>query len=168
MLVTQKFIGEDTSQIRDRAPKTWRYLEKHADLLDSRTSSIYRKRPRFSVFGVGHYSFAPWKVAISGFYKKLDFKIVGPHKAKAVVLDDTCYFIPCKSRDEAQLLDGLLNSKVAKEFFSALVFWDTKRPITAALLHRLDVLALAQAIGLEAELGKYAKQRGQHVLSLVQ
>lgn len=152
MLVTQRALGENTSRIRDKAPKTWKYLEKYADLLDRRPSSIYRKRPRFSVFGVGDYSFSPWKVAISGFYKKLDFKLVGPHEGKPVVLDDTCYFLPCQTKQEAELLARLLNSDISKEFFLALIFWDAKRPITVALLRRLDVLALAQETGLENDL----------------
>lgn len=59
MLVTQRSIGEDTRWIKDRAPKTWQYLERHADLLDRRASSIYRERPRFSVFGIGEYTFTP-------------------------------------------------------------------------------------------------------------
>jgi len=158
MLVTQQFVGENTSPIRDRAPKTWKYLEEHADLLDRRTSSIYRKRPRFSIFGVGDYSFTSWKVAISGFYKKLDFKFVGPHEGKPVVLDDTCYFLACDSREEAQLLAHILNSDTAKEFFSALVFWDAKRPITVALLRRLDILALAQELGIQPDLEEYLKR----------
>lgn len=155
MLVTQKNVGEKTLLIRTRAPRTWEYLINHADLLDRRASSIYRKRPRFSIFGVGDYTFAPWKVAISGFYKKLSFKVVGPWKGKSFVLDDTCYFIPCRSQGEAELLARLLNSWIAHEFFSALAFWDAKRPITVALLRRLDLLALAEELGLEKELNAH-------------
>ena len=77
MLVTQTCVGEETSTIRERAPRTWAYLEAHGAALDRRGSSIYRGRPRFSIFGVGEYTFAPWKVAISGFYKRLAFKVVG-------------------------------------------------------------------------------------------
>src|SRR5439155_21654209 len=57
MLVTQRAIGQDTGEIQAHAPKTWGYLQRHATLLDRRSSSIYRDRPRFSVFGVGDYSF---------------------------------------------------------------------------------------------------------------
>ena len=128
-------------------------------MLDSRYSSIYRKRPRFSIFGVGDYSFAPWKVAISGFYKKLVFRVVGPRKGKSTVLDDTCYFIPCQSHGEAELLARFLNSQTAKEFFSALTFWDAKRPITVALLRRLDLLALAGELGAEDELRACMSQK---------
>ena len=77
MLVTQKSVGEDTAVIKYTAPETWAYLMKHSELLGKRQSSVYKGRPRFSVFGVGEYSFSPWKVAISGLYKKLHFAVVG-------------------------------------------------------------------------------------------
>ena len=149
MLVTQRSIGEETARISGNAPLTWRYLESHADILDSRSSSIYRNRPRFSVFGVGDYTFAPWKVAISGFYKQLGFLSVGPSGGKPVVLDDTCYFLPCQSEHEAGQLASLLNSEEAKGFFDAFIFWDAKRPITASLLSSLDLDALAAQCGSE-------------------
>lgn len=155
MLVTQRSVGEHTDEIREKAPCTWEYLEKYGDLLDRRSSSIYRSRPRFSVFGVGEYSFAAWKVAISGFYKKLEFKVIGPFQGEPVVLDDTCYFVTCSSKQEAILVARLLNSQIAREFFSARVFWDAKRPITVALLRRLDLLSLAEEMNLAPELQKY-------------
>jgi hypothetical protein len=152
MLVTQHHPGEQTHEIRTLAPATWQYLLKHAQILSSRASSIYRNRPRFSVFGVGDYSFSDWKVAISGFYKKLDFKVIGPHEGKPVVLDDTCYFIACRCREEAILLADLLNSRPAKEFYTSMIFWDEKRPITLSLLRRLDLLAVAKELGLDDSL----------------
>jgi len=142
MLVTQKTVREDTSRIKESAPKTWRYLLSHAGLLDKRGSSIYKNRPRFSVFGVGDYSFSRWKVATSGFYKKLCFKVVGPHSGKPVMLDDTSYFVPCKTKAEAERIASLLNSRVAREFFEAYIFWDAKRPVTMEILRRLDISAL--------------------------
>jgi len=150
MLVAQRAVGEDTSIIRETAPQTWAYLEEHGKLLDRRASSIYRGRPRFSVFGVGDYTFAPWKVAISGFYKGLQFAVVGPCAGKPVVLDDTCYFVPCQSEAEAGYVASLLNSATAREFFSATIFWDAKRPITVETLERLDLAALALELGSRA------------------
>ena len=152
MLVTQRSLGEDTRQIELVAPKTWNYLMQHADYLDRRSSSIYRSRPRFSIFGVGDYSLANWKVAISGLYKKLAFRVIGPYREKPVVLDDTCYFVACQSEEEATFLSRLLNSEIAREFFSSLVFWDEKRPVTQGLLSRLDILALARELDLEVAL----------------
>ncbi|MBK8934691.1 MAG: hypothetical protein IPM76_20715 [Chloroflexi bacterium] len=118
----QQEVGENTRAIQTTAPKTWAYLQDHAELLDSRKSAIYRHRPRFSIFGVGDYSFAPWKVAISGLYKQLEFVAIGPHDDKPVVLDDTCYFLPCYSQKEANLLTELLNSESAQQFYQSLIF----------------------------------------------
>lgn len=143
MLVTQRTIGEDTSPIQYEAPQTWSYLQSNADRLDRRASSIYRNRPRFSIFGVGPYSFAPWKVAISGFYKRLDFRSIGPTDGKPVMLDDTCYFLPCETRHDATVLAKLLNSDAANGFLRSAIFWDTKRPITAQALTNLNLSRLA-------------------------
>ncbi len=83
-----------------------------------------------------------------------------------MVLDDTCYSLACQTKKEAQLLGRLLNSDTAKEFYSALIFWDAKRPITAAILRRLDLVALAQALKLEKQLEKYLKPSVQISLAL--
>ncbi len=147
MLVPQRTVREDTAQIRDIAPKTWEYLEAHGHLLDKRRSSIYKNRARFSVFGIGEYSFAKWKVAISGFYKKLSFKVIGSYEGKPIVLDDTSYFIPCETKREAEHIASMLNTPEAKAFFESYVFWDTKRPITVDLLRRLDLATLEREVG---------------------
>ena len=159
MLVTQRSVGEDTSQIKREAPRIWDYLQSHATSLDRRASSIYRNRPQFSVFGVGPYSFAPWKVAISGFYKRLDFRCIGPVEGKPVVLDDTCYFLACQTEDDARLLAELLNSKAARGFFRSFVFWDAKRPITAQLLASLDLGMLAEEAGVSLPVWSDAQQK---------
>jgi hypothetical protein len=155
MLVTQRAVGDDTAQIAERAPRTWAYLNAHAEFLNKRASSLYRGRPPFSVFGVGEYTFAPWKVAISGFYKQLSFIVVEPVKGKPVVLDDTSYFLSCQTKAQAEYLASLLNSAVAQAFYEALVFWDTKRPITADLLRRLDLRRLAEEVGSRQEFNMY-------------
>ncbi len=154
MLVPQRSIGEETNSIKHIAPKTWAYLISHSNLLDKRRSSVYEGQPRFSVFGVGEYSFSPWKVAISGLYKKLHFAVVGTYNGKPIVLDDTCYFMPCQSEEEAQYLAELLNSAVAEEFFKSFIFWDAKRPITASILKRLSLVALARELGTEDRIKK--------------
>lgn len=151
MIVTQTTPQDDTSSIRLRSPRTWDYLTKHGDHFDRRRSSIYRNRARFAMFGVGRYSFAPFKVAVAGLYKQLVFQIVEPFQDRPVVFDDTVYFLPCWSRQEAELLAELLNSQSAREFYSAFVFWDAKRPITVDILRRLDLRKLARELGKEHE-----------------
>lgn len=164
MLVTQQAVGEDTAHIKRKAPKTWAYLENHAGLLDKRGSVIYKNKPQFSIFGVGSYSFAPWKVAISGFYKTLKFVKVGPLDERPIVFDDTIYFLPCWSEDEASFIEGILASEQAREFFHSMVHWDEKRPITVEILKRLSIRKLAAMVGRENE---YKRFTGPKDLPLV-
>lgn len=148
LLTTQGRPGEDTSVIASRAPNTWAYLRAHGAQLDGRRSSIYRNRPRFSIFGVGPYTFAPWKVAISALHKRLAFTAVGPIEGRPVVFDDTCYHLSCECEGDARLLASLLNSDCSREALGSLVFWDAKRPITTGVLQRLDVRRVAARLGL--------------------
>jgi hypothetical protein len=159
MLVTQKYVGEDTTRIKRAAPRTWRYLEAHDEMLEKRASSIYRNRPKYSIFGVGDYSFSDWKVAISGFYKRLSFKLIEPYQGKVVVLDDTTYFLPCWSESEAYFVSNLLNSEPAKQFFGSMIFWADKRPITIETLKRLDMHALSVELGCETDYLSFSRRR---------
>ena len=42
----------------------WSYLQAHGARFARRKSSIYHGQPPFALFGIGPYSFAPFKVAI--------------------------------------------------------------------------------------------------------
>jgi len=159
LLVPQTKVGDATHLIKHLAPKTWDYLERHGAQLENRRSTIYKHQPRFAVFGVGDYTFAPWKVAISGLYKRLAFCIVPPFESKPSVMDDTCYFLACDSEEEANLLKYMLSSQPAQEFCASLLFTDSKRPITVDLLRRLDIQALAQELGCEESLARIVQRR---------
>ena len=157
MVVTQQVVGQDTEHIKSIAPKTWKYLERHAALLRKRGRSIYKNRPAFSIFGVGPYTFAPWKVAISGFYKKLHFVKIGPVNGKPVIFDDTIYFLPCWSEEEASFVQGLLRSREVEAFFDSMIDWDEKRPITAEILKRLSIQKLAATVGREQDYFRFTE-----------
>ena len=144
LLVPHRSMDESSHELRSRAPRAWQYLTSHELTLEARASSVYKKRPKFSIFGIGPYSFAPWKVAISGLYKSLRFTKIGPIDGQPVLLDDTCYFFPCDSEEECLSLYKLVSSPLALDFWSSLIFWDSKRPITAKLLNLLDLASLAK------------------------
>lgn len=156
VVVTQKAVGEDTSSIERLAPQTWRYLVEHAEHLDRRGSSIYKKKPRFSIFGVGPYAFAPWKIAISGFYKSLRFSAIGNSDGRPTILDDTISFLPCWSEQEADFLLDLLGSAQATAFLESMIWWSDKRPITADLLKRLSLERLAREMGRDRDYDRFA------------
>jgi len=159
VIVPQVSVGEETESIASRFPKTWNYLTRHEHLFAKRKSSIYKGKPRFSYFGIGDYSFAPWKVAISGLYKKLKFTVLSPIRGIAPMVDDTVYFLPCTSKNEAEFLLDVLSTPKAKRFLSSMVFWDEKRPITAQLLRTLNVRELCKTLGRETEYLTFVDQR---------
>jgi hypothetical protein len=155
VLLTQHRVNDDTDELQKSAPQTWQYLLDHKEQLDNRGSSIYTNRARFSVFGIGDYTFSPAKVAISGLYKNIQFQAIGVSDGKPIVVDDTCYFIPCESKKEAHFFADLLNSEISQRFIASLVFTDAKRPITIDVLKRVDLKKLAEYMGKENEAIEY-------------
>ena len=138
VLVTQRAVGAATSPIGKFAPKTWAYLQAHAEHLDARGSTIYAKSPRFSVFGVGDYAFKPWRIAICSLYKMLRFRLVAPLDGRPVMFDDTVYFLSFDTEAEACQTLTALESEQAMRLLSSLIFWDEKRPIKTGILNVLD------------------------------
>ncbi len=148
MVLPQLRFGEDTAHLRHDAPELWAYLELHADVLDRRKSGIYRNQPRFAVFGLGKYTFAPYKIAISGLHKEVRFVLLNRFEGKPIVVDDASYTLSFYDGAEASLCFALLKSKPAASLLASLIFWDAKRPISKKLLQRVDLLAIARKVDL--------------------
>lgn len=142
VIVTQRRLGEPTAPLEESAPRLWAYLRKNAEIFASRKSSVFAKGPEFSMFGVGDYSFSDYKVAVAGMYRSPRFRSVGPIDGKPVMVDDTCYFLACRSAGQAALVSSLLNDPVCLKFIGSLLFKDSKRPITKGILQRIDLDAL--------------------------
>jgi len=138
VLVPQNFIGQETEYLQKDFPKTAAYLNKHRELFERRKFSIYRGKPPFSIFGIGDYSFKPYKIAISGLYKQTLFSLIPPHNGKPVMLDDTCYLLGFDSPEEAVCVHYLLNHDTMQNLLNSLVLWEGKRVITKEILMRLD------------------------------
>jgi hypothetical protein len=153
IIVTQKKIGQDTRQILENLPKTRAYLEQHKEHFLRRKSSIYNGKPMYSIFGVGDYSFKPYKVAISGLYKQTKFTLVKPN-GTVLLLDDTCYFIGFDTLEEAQTVQSTLNKPEIQEFIESFMFTDAKRAITKELLMRINFDSNAQRTKKVIDQGK--------------
>jgi hypothetical protein len=149
LIVPQKFVGEDTIAIKKVAPRTWNYLTHNKGALEKRGSSIYRNKPPFSIFGVGPYTFTDWKIGISGLHKQLTFNLIGPIQNKPVVLDDTSYFLPTASKEEAILFYALLQHPIVTKFLGTIIYWNAKRPISQKILQQLNLSKITQKAGLE-------------------
>jgi hypothetical protein len=144
VIVTQRRIGQETAALEQAAPRLWSYLTRHAPVFARRKSSIYRGQPPFALFGVGPYSFAPFKVVVSGLHKVPRFHAVGPVEDRPVMLNDTCYFLACDSAEQAAHLAALCNDPKTLELLRALTFRDAKRPITKGVLQRINLDAIAE------------------------
>lgn len=137
VIVTQQKAKQDTSYIEQEYPHLWSYLSSHSEDFSKRKSIIYKKSGSFSIFGVGDYSFAPYKVGVSGFYKKPLFSLLTADKP--VMTDDTSYFLSFDNYDDAYTMMLLLNSQPVQEYLTSIAFLDSKRPYTVKLLSRLDL-----------------------------
>ncbi len=144
LIVTQRHPSDDTCELERKAPRAWRYLSSHASLLGARRSRIHANRPPFAIFGVGPYSFAPVKVAVSCLHASMAFALVPPHEGEPVVFDDTVAFAACESMAEARRIHGLVTSEPAREFLAGQMFEGKKRPVTVSLLDGLDLEALSR------------------------
>ena len=149
VIITQTRIKEDTKKISGKAPKTWKYLIQHKEQFDNRKSSIYKNAPDFSIFGIGDYSFAKYKVAVSGFYKVPLFSLLYSSDNKAVMCDDTSYFIAFSNYNDAYLTMLLLNSEKVRKFLQAASFQDAKRPFTKQLLNKIDLKLILKSICID-------------------
>lgn len=149
VVVTQKKIGEDTSHLEADAPKTWRYLNKNSASFNARKSRIYNGAPKFAMFGIGDYSYAPYKVCVSGFAKTPLFSVAFSSDYKPVMLDDTCYFICFETYELAYAAMLYLNSEKVQAFLRGISFSDSKRPYTKKILERIDFSKICSAVSLE-------------------
>lgn len=163
VIVTQKVIKEDTSHIKIDAPKTWEYLSAHRGFFEKRKSSIYNNAPDYAMFGVGEYSYASYKVGVSGFYKKPLFSLLSSDSGCPIMTDDTSYFICLPTYNAAYTAMLILNSPSMQDFLCSIAFLDSKRPFTKKVLDQidfqkaLDVIQISDLLATEKQLG--LKQR---------
>ncbi len=146
LILTQKHTTDDTHSLRITHPKMYSYLIRHSDFLDKRSSRIYRSRPRFCLFGIGDYSFAPYKVVVSGLYKHMQFAL-SLSTDKPVMADDTCYILGFENKKDAEITHKILNHPYTQTFIRSILFDDAKRIISKELLSRIDLIKAAEIIG---------------------
>jgi hypothetical protein len=144
VIITQRSLADDTERLASTAPSLWAYLTEHREAFESRRSSIYRNRPRFSMFGIGDYTFAPWKVAVSGLHSPPRFALLAPTGPQPIVVDDTCYFLAFDDGVTAAITLALMCAEIVSDLVLSLSFRDAKRPITKKLLQRVDLSAVLE------------------------
>lgn len=126
VLVPQRTMHGDAS-LPTSAPRTHAYLKRYREILASRGSyrRFQKSKPYWSLWSLGPYSFAPYKVAwreMPG--GRFAAAMVGSAQApkigrRLVVPDHKVYFVPLERRAEAGFLTALLNAPSISEAVSA-------------------------------------------------
>jgi hypothetical protein len=98
-------------------PKTYHYLKQFEDLL--RTSAIYTRYfrpsdPFYSMFNVGEYTFAPYKVVLREIASELTCAVVGSVNGRPIVPDHKLVLCPFEVQAEAHFVCAALNSSAAR------------------------------------------------------
>lgn len=121
-----KRIGYDVNWMKKCYPLTFNYLDQFRQVLLSR--SAYRRyfvragkatAPFYTMYGVGPYTFAPYKVVWREVATDMIAAVVEPFNDRylgnrTVIPDHTCVFIPFNTREEAYYVCAILNSTLAR------------------------------------------------------
>jgi len=94
-------------------PKTYGYLKRFEKNLRNRSGykQILSKRKEefYGVMDIGTYTFAPWKVVWTRL-ARIEAAVVGLHKGKPIVPQETVTLVNCSSAEEAHYICALVNS----------------------------------------------------------
>ena len=110
---TDKLAGISETEMKRHWPKTYSYLKQFEGELRSRPG--YRKyfkpiAPFYSVYNVGPYTMAEWKVVWREQSTVFQAALAGVSSRRVILPDHKLMMVSCTSRQEANFLLGMLNS----------------------------------------------------------
>ncbi|MGS4262880.1 Eco57I restriction-modification methylase domain-containing protein [Serratia marcescens] len=107
-------------------PKTFKFFKAYKDFLESRSTFKTRMKgaPFFSIYNVGDYTFAPYKVIWAEMTGDFAAAVVASgtvpgYGSRVYVPDHKLYFADFKEPEPAYFLCGLLHSEIVKEMIEA-------------------------------------------------
>jgi len=101
------------AEMRRDFPRAWAYLKRFEPMLRRRPAykRYFRQdAPFYSMFNIGDYTFAPWKVVWREQALPFTAAVVGPSREALVIADHKLMIMPTGSEAEAHYLCGALNS----------------------------------------------------------
>ena len=109
----EKRRGYDEEWLRVTYPKTYAYLKRFEEPLRQRSG--YRRYfrdsdPFYSVFNVGEYTFAPYKVVWPNIASRLSCAVVSSREQKPVVPQHIVTLVALNSEEEAHFVCAVLNT----------------------------------------------------------
>lgn len=107
-------------------PKTFKFFKAYKDFLESRSTFKTRMKgaPFFSIYNVGDYTFAPYKVIWAEMTGDFAAAVVASgavpgYGPRVYVPDHKLYFADFEEPEPAYFLCGLLHSEIVKEMIEA-------------------------------------------------
>jgi hypothetical protein len=111
--------GIDETRLATTSPRTYAYLRRFESVLRQR--SVYKRffdqrEPFYSMFGVGPYTLAPYKVVWRYIAAEMTAAVVEPEPTgdKATIPDHRLMLVPLTDLDEAYYLAAVLNSAIGR------------------------------------------------------
>ena len=117
----KKRIGYDERWVKVNFSKTYGYLKGFEDVIKERNSKIIKqlmeKGPFYSIYGVGEYTFSPYKVVWNQMGSKLSACVISSVNdeflgEKKVLPEHVLAFVPTENENEAHFICAVLNSSV--------------------------------------------------------
>ncbi|MCS7298316.1 MAG: SAM-dependent methyltransferase, partial [Bacteroidia bacterium] len=108
--------GIDEVLMQEKYPKTYGYLKRFEPVLRQRKSRgisdmLKKGAPFYTMFGVGDYTFAPWKVVWTRI-AKIEAAVVSTREGKPVIPQETITLVACDYPEEAYYIAALVNSSL--------------------------------------------------------
>ncbi|MGB9830141.1 MAG: Eco57I restriction-modification methylase domain-containing protein [Thermotoga caldifontis] len=157
--------GIDEQELQERYPRTYGYLKQFEDVLRKRSVyERYFKRsgqdggevetgPFYSMFDVGDYTFAPWKVVWTR-VAKIEAAVVETAGGKPIIPQETITLVSCSSPEEAHYIAALVNSS---PFQFAAISYSQKGGKSMGSMHVLEYIHVPKYNPSEPSHQKLAK-----------
>lgn len=125
VIIPQKKAGVDNED-ELRGTKLYEYLQEMKEDLNTRSSSWVNSddKPFYSIFGIGEYTFTPYRVIWTAMGYSPEFCVVSDVEdellgTKPILPDNPIGYVPAQSKEEAHYICGILNSTPVFDYFDA-------------------------------------------------
>ena len=110
------------NKMQEKWPKTWAYLKRFEKTLRERSGfkryftrkdkqgQIVETGPFYSMFNVGDYTFAPWKVVWGRIGNRIESAVVSNVDGRPLIPQETISLVACDNREEAYYIAAAINS----------------------------------------------------------
>ncbi len=159
-----KYGRNNETELMEEQPKTYHYLLTYKDELLGRKSRWFKgnDKPFYTLFGIGEYTFKPYKVVWSMIGYLPYFAVASSFNDgfigdKILIPDNTIGYISFDDLDEAFYVCAILNSNFAKKIFSRKST-KSKWGISKELVESVPISAFHPKNKIHKELSELSKQ----------